>query len=300
MTILRCMDANYTEAGITYSIHSMWFYGSIVFCILFFALLLFGILPIIKYWKEFKSLGSLNISTRICFTVALFLKFITHCLTFIDFDKITDLKTERVIGCLLVSSPSYFITTCYTLVLLSWLMICMQILPFRIVAIFKKAKVSLIVYNVVIYILFIISIIIEVIIPEPPNETDKKLHMISGYFEIARDLFLFLLFTLFIVALRLGLGDDSFTETSIEQTKLFWLVIVLAVMMLLRGILSLIQVFLPQHSECGVPFFVAYAINEIIIEGVPLFVLLRINNGFLGSKRKMSFDLGATSLVTAD
>ena len=298
MTILRCVDPNAGNSTSWESTQEVWFTGSIILIVFFFALVLFGIIPIFKYWNEFKTLSALNISARICFTVALFLKMISHICSFIKWNNFCSAKTLRILGYLFFSLPSYFITTCYTLVLMSWLVICMQILPMKIVNIFKKGKVCLIVYNVIIYICVIVSLVIECIIEDPISEKHVKLNLVSGYFEIGRDIILFIVFMLFVILLQLGLGDDAFTESSIEQKKLFWLVIILAVLVLGRGIIGLTQVIIGEKTECSIGFFVAFCANEVIIEGIPLFVLLKINNGFLGTRRNMACDLTAVSLLS--
>lgn len=281
ITLLRCFteDCPY---------HWMWFGGSIAFIVFFSVLFFYGLIPIIKYRLEFWSLSTLNRSSRICFIFAILLKLVLHPLTFIDWK---DHRTRRILGFIIYSLPSYFITTCYTLVLISWITICMQILPLKIVKIFVKAKVSLIIYNVIIYGLYISGLVFECL------KQPGKLLKCSGYFEIFRDIILALIYIAFIVLLERGLKDDSFAETNIEQKKLLRLVIFLSIMLLTRGAISVAQVAMHNTSICKIPFFSAVCFSEMCVEGIPLFVLLRINNGFLGTKRKMSFDLGTHSLI---
>jgi len=298
MTLLRCIDPNISQTHVPQGMHDLWLYGILLCLVFYFFLFLFSLIPIIRYYQEIKLLTGINSAIRYCFTFALFLKILTQTTILLGSRYIESDKILRIVGYISISVPSYFITTCYTLVLISWIIICNQILPFKIVEILQKAKVVLIIYNIVIYILCIAAVGIEFKISDPPNPNDKTLHKVSAYFDISRDLFLFLIFALFIIALELGLGDDSYTEITIEQKKLFWSVIILAILLLTRGVISLIQVFLDQHQECNKWFFALVMFNEIIIEGIPLFVLLKINNGFLGSQRRISFDLGTNSLLS--
>ena len=298
MTILTCFDGSPTNSTDWADSTEWWYWTSFVLVFFYFALFLFGLVPMILYWNEFKSLSYINIAARICFTVALFLKFFVHILTLLPWEDSISPRGMRICGYIIFSLPSYFITTCFSLVLMSWIMICMQILPLRIAAIFKQAKLLLIIYNILMYILFFVSIVIETVITDPPSPVNNKLNTVSAYFDIIRDFILFILFFSFVYLLQKGLGDDQFAESSLEQKKLFWLVIMLGILMLTRGIISLTQVFLPSKEECGVGIFIAYLIDEIFIEGIPLFLLLRINNGFLGTQRRMSFDISNPSLYT--
>ena len=298
MTILRCFENSEAQTATWKNAHETWYWTSFILVFFYFALFLFGLIPTMRYWTEFKQLSRINIAARFCFTFALFLKCFVHVLTLLPWEPILGVKGLRVFGYVIFSFPSYFITTCFSLVLLSWIIICMQILPLKIAAIFKKAKLVLITYNILIYIMFIVSIIIECIISDSPEKTAHKLNTVSGYFDIIRDFILFILFFMFVFLLKKGLGDDQFAESSIEQKKLFWLVIMLGFLMLTRGIISLTQVLIPSAEECSIGFFIAYLIEEIFIEGIPLFLLLRINNGFIGTQRRASFDLSNPSLYT--
>ena len=297
MTILTCFEGTTNTTQWAHS-QETWYWASFVLVFFYFALFLFGLVPMILYWNEFKSLSHINIAARLCFTIALFLKCVVHILTLLPWGHSISPHGMRICGYIIFSLPSYFITTCFSIVLISWIMLCMQILPLKIAAIFKKAKLALVLYNIIIYMMFIISIVLECLIDDPPNPEDMKMNMVSGYFDIIRDLILFILFFLFVFLLQKGLGDDQFAESTIEQKTLFWLVIMLGFLMLTRGIISLIQVLIPSKQECSIGFFIAYLIEEILIEGVPLFLLLRINNGFLGTQRRMSFDISNPSLYT--
>jgi hypothetical protein len=300
MTILRCFDPSAGNTTDWAATQAVWYWSSFALIFFYFVLFLFGIIPIIKYWEEFKSLNTINIAARICFTIALFLKFVVHIVSLIPLHDYLEMKYLRFCGLVFFSLPSYFITTCFSIVLISWIMICMQILPLKIVEIFKKAKWSLVIYNVLIYLMFIASVCIEFEISDPPKPLHKKLHRISGYFDIFRDIVLFVLFFAFVILLQKGLGNDEFTESSLEQRKLYWIVIILGILMLLRGIISLVQVLLDSSQECGMPFFSAYIISEVFIEGIPLLILLGINNGFLGTRRRMSIDISNPLLYTSN
>lgn len=299
MTILRCFDAAAENTTEWATVQSTWYWSSFALIFFYFVLFLFGIIPIIKYWEEFKSLSGINIAARICFTVALFYKFVVHILSLIHLHKFVEMKFLRLCGIFFFSLPSYFITTCFSIVLVSWIMLCMQILPLKIVEIFKKAKYSLVIYNILIYALFVASVCVETFISDPPKTSQLKMHQISGYFDIFRDIVLFLLFFLFVFLLQKGLGNDEFAESSLEQKKLYWIVIIIGILMLARGIISLVQVLIGTTKECGIPFFSAYMFEEIFIEGIPLLVLLGINNGFLNTKRRMSIDLSNPLMYTS-
>ena len=299
MTILRCVETSYYNTTEWRTTQQMWYWSSLVFVAFFLILLLFGIIPLFKYWKEFKSLSPINISARVCFIIGIFLKLMSHMLVFVPWLSFCEEKVIPIIGYFLFSFPSYFITTCYTLVLISWMQICLQIMPLKIANIFKQAKICLIIYNIIIYLFFIIGFIFECVMSiEQDKEKYHSLNFVSGFFDIVRDLVLFLVFTCFIFLLHKGIGNDLFAENSLEQKRLFKLVIFLAVLMLTRGIISLSQVFINTKQECGITFFVAICINEILIEGLPLFILLNINNDFLNSQRKMLYDLGTGSLLS--
>lgn len=282
-SILQCMSTNQDISRYPW----MWRGGSIGFIAFFTLLFLYGLIPIIKFSFEFKTLSTLNRTARICFIVALGLKVLMHSLSFIHWKP----EQYAVAGLLIYNLTSYFITTCYTLVLISWITICMQILPLKIVKIFGKAKVCLVVYNVVIYVLYVFAIVVEII-------SLKPLSAFSAFYDITRDILLAIIYIAFIILLERGLRDDTFAESNLEQKKLLRLVIFLSLMLLARGSISLTQILI-HNQVCSIPFFVAVCFSEIVVEGIPLFILLRINNGFLGTKRKMSFDLGTTSLTEA-
>jgi hypothetical protein len=283
MTFLYCVRHRQYSNQTTSII---WTAGYCCISVFFLILVLYSLIPVIRYRREFRTLSTLNRATRIMITVALFLKFVGNLGTVgVGRGAVTDYNPDRFslgelgfYGLLFLELPAYVVSTVYTLVLLFWLLTCLELLPQRYATRFRTMKVVLIVYNFVLYGLFITSALLIV----AASSAHIEVYSVGA---VMRDLVLCIIFVIFYFSLKLGLRE---IETyMVIEVQLIRSTLALAVLVLLRGILPFTQGIMllttdvPQKHECKVGFLVWWVLSELLIEGVPLWYLIRVNNGFL-------------------
>jgi hypothetical protein len=283
MTFLYCVrERLYSTQGTA----TTWTIGYFFLAGFFVVLAAYSLVPVIRYWQEFRTLSPLNRITRVMITVAIILKFLGNLTAvslgrtqYIDYNpsQITIGKLG-FIGLLALEFPAYVVSTVYTLVLLFWLLTCLELLPNRYSTRFRTMKIVLIVYNFVMYGLFITSAMLMI----AQSHAHIEVYSITA---IMRDLVLSIIFVTFYFSLKLGLREIE-TYMTIEM-QLIKSTLALAVLVLLRGILPFVQGILlmvddnPQQLECRIGFLVWWGLSELVIEGAPLWYLIRVNNGFL-------------------
>jgi hypothetical protein len=239
----------------------------------------------------------MNRATRIAITITLFIKSIGHLGVIIvgrlgtDVVKSNSIR-QTVYGIILLEWPTYLISSCYTLVLLFWLLICLQLLPLRYSSIFKQMKVVLLAYNIAIYMIYFASFT-ALIFSSVGKEGAPigPFGYILGFGEFSRDIILCIIFGVFSAFLKLELSKVD-GEESPEEKRLLLFSVVLMVALVARGLLPLFQgiKFLGSEAECGLgmcawQFFVA-----LLCDGLPMWWLLYINNQFLLDSQAMGLD----------
>jgi hypothetical protein len=108
-----------------------------------------------------------------------------------------DLRT----GALFVEFPCFPIVTCYSLILLFWHSLCVQMLPNCYINSFLVMRVVLLIFNVVAYVLYIISVVFYSLSHFSVTTSNK----FTGAVSIIRDFSLALILIIFIVRLKMGL-----------------------------------------------------------------------------------------------
>jgi hypothetical protein len=181
---------------------------------------------------------------------------------------------QSVLALLLLEFPCFIGTTVYSLVLFLWLAACYEVLPRRYATITRVMKYVLVGYNVIIYFLFIVSLVIAGI-----NTSDQ----FGGPLSFCRDFVLTGVFSVFLVVLHLGLKVHLPDEHAHHERRLVFSGLGLSTAVLCRGLLSLIQglVLLWTKWECNWVGFIMYALSEFLTDGLPLFFLIKTNNDFL-------------------
>jgi hypothetical protein len=283
MTFLYCV---HKRVNVSPGTAITWTVGYSFLSSFFVVLVLYSLIPLIRYRRAFLSLSFLNRVTRVMITVAVFLKFVGNLtavavgrLTYPDFDpEPMTIGKLGFCGLFSLELPAYVVSTVYTLVLLFWLLTCLELLPDRYGARFRTMKMVLLIYNFVMYALFLTSAMLLV----GQSSAHIEVYSISA---IARDLVLCIIFVTFYFSLKLGLREIE-TYMTIE-VALINSTLAIAVLVLLRGILPFVQGIMlithgaAQSRECSIGFLVWWALSELLLEGVPLWYLTRTNNGFL-------------------
>jgi hypothetical protein len=270
MTVLRCLkDGAYTDA---------WTILFLVLIFFFLAVFLYSVIPVITYHQEFSNLSKLNRWSRHAFSAVLLLKVCCHIVS-LSLGKISKQKLPEVAGVLFIEFPCFPIVTCYSLILLFWHSLCVQVLPNRYIKSFRVMRVVLLIFNVVAYILYIISVVFHSLSHFPEHVPDT----FSGAVSITRDFSLALILIIFVVRLKMGLREDSEADETVDEAFLMRFSIVLSVLLLYRGSVTLYQgtMLIGSDNECGILFLILCAGQELLADGGPLIWLIHVNNRFL-------------------
>lgn len=295
MGIIRCIGT-----------YNSWEVGFLCVSVIYVATFVYAIIPPFRHRKEFSSLPKLNRASRIGFTLSLFVKGVFNfCAYGISKKKIKEgiEKSKNLFslcGLLLLELPCYIINTSYTLVLLFWLTVCHQILPYHYMKTFKRMKVLLIIYNILFYLLFFSDVMLEIFVR---GDKIHKSMVYSGAIGILRDFILCLIFIIFVICLKVGLKEDQFAEETRDEKKLYLWTTILSFFLLVRGILNLVQgtKYNGKNSDdCAVGIFVIYLINDILLEEIPLLLLIYSNNEYLNKQSvEMQYDPNNMVLVSS-
>lgn len=284
MTILSCFAGDGNTV--------MWKVGASFVCIIFFLICFLGVVPALRFWPEFRLQPIFSIITRTSFVITALVKALGHmCAILIGSYPSPDSNYTRmsISGLLVLELPCYFVVLSYSFVLMSWLSVCMKALPMKYARLFNWTKIGLIVYNIVVFFLFIISILIEI---NPDSVSTRTSDVFSGAVAVVRDFCLCLLFIGFILVLKLGLQEDAYAEESVDEKRLMISTGILAVFLLLRGVVALIQGLsvIRKASECSGGFFVCFFITELLFEALPLGALLYVSNDALNQQARLGLD----------
>jgi hypothetical protein len=259
-----------------------WAVGYGFFAAYFLVILLYCVIPIIRQRAAFARLSLLSRAMRIAFAIALSMKTGT-AIALIVIGNVAWASADAqagLYGAFLGELPCYIITSCYSIVLIFWLSVCAQTLPMVYIGAFRWMKRILIVFNMLIYLLFVGIVIIALGIITPAN---RPTSFWIGAFAIGRDFLLAVIFIVFLITFRLGVKDDASAGDAIGEKKMVCFTVVLSVFLVLRGAVTLIQglAFSESTSECSHIFLAFVIVNEVIFEGSPFVVLIRSNNTFL-------------------
>lgn len=200
-----------------------------------------------------------------------------------------NMKKLSVFGLVFLEFPCYFDCSLYTLVILSWLSLCLGILPFRYNNTFKISKILIIVYHITFYGLFLSAVIIE--ITQSGSETLRN--TFSGILAVTRDFLLFVSFIIFVLFLRKGFQEDTYAESSREEKFLVVSSLVVAIFLLLRGLFSLVQgyVFFGKKVECNIQIIIPFFLSEFVCEYFPITVLLYESNKYFKSQTDIDLSM---------
>jgi hypothetical protein len=292
MTFLYCVQYRLYSTQAT---ATTWAVGYFILAGFFLLLTAYSLVPVIRYWPEFRGLSALNRTTRAMITVAIVLKFLGNLIAVsLGRTQYTDYDPSPVtvgklgfIGLMALELPAYVVSTVYTLVLLFWLLTCLELLPQRYETRFRTMKIVLIVYNFLLYALFLTSAMLMV----AQSGAHIQVYSITA---IMRDLVLSTIFVIFYFSLKLGLREIE-TSMAIEK-QLIKSTLALAALVLLRGVLPFVQGIMlmtdehAQKQECRIGFLIWWGLSELLIEGGPLWYLVRVNNGFLVERHQEESD----------
>jgi hypothetical protein len=268
-------------------IDPLWLAYFIVTLVYFLALLLYSIIPVGLYYRQFRQLPTLNRWTRLGISISIALKVIGYAIAIVIGFMIppSDIVAMHVSGICLLEFTSYVTATCYSLLLLFWLSVCVQLLPLTYVPRFRVMRIVSIVYNILIYIVFITVVAVNTRTYPSESIMAHVRNIANGVSAMARDFMLVLIFLIFLIHLKLSLRDNAQSGEMIDERTLFRFSLMLGVALLLRGIVSLIQGLVYQNQErgtdCDTEFGVMCLLQEIILEGGPFIVLIRTNTRYL-------------------
>jgi hypothetical protein len=289
MTFIKCV------VGSSHNNSTLWQVCYGVLFGYFFVLFLYGLVPIIRFYRPFARFAFMNRATRISITVALFIKSMFHLGVLIIGVVNTqffsaDSPMETLWGLILLDFPTYLVSTCYTLVLLFWLLICLQLLPMRYSGTFTRMKVVLLAYNIAIYLIYFASMA-ALLISRTASAAPRSAAYIMGIGECARDMVLCAIFAVFYVFLKLGLSQVDAARSAAEK-QLLRFTIVLMVMLVARGLLPLFHrlIFLSQFTECSKWLCAWQFLVGFVCDGLPLWWLIYVNNQFLLDSAAMGLD----------
>jgi hypothetical protein len=270
MTILRCLrNGDFTDA---------WTVIFLVLIVFFLGVFLYSVIPVLCYHREFANLSKLNRWSRHAFCAVLLLKVCCHIVS-LSFGKIRGEDPPELVGVLFIEFPYFPIVTCYSLILLFWHSLCVQVLPNRYIKSFRIMRAVLLVFNVVIYILYIISVVFhsrEIFSGHTPDK-------FSGAISVVRDFSLALILIIFVVRVKMGLREDSEADETVDEAFLMRFSIVLSVLLLYRGSVTLYQGIrlIGNKDECRILFLLLFCGQELLADGGPLIWLIHVNNRFL-------------------
>jgi hypothetical protein len=286
MPLMRCAT---TSNGLPWSIlHS-------VIAAYFGGILLYCVVPVVRRWAIFKRLSPHNRLLRLTFTICVAIKFLFHS-TAVILSHVADPSVFLMGGICLLEFPCYLTSTCFSVVLMFWLYVCAEIVPGKYAARFKFMRTVLIVFNVLVYLVFVAG---ATLTGEPKFAGDGFGPTFMGWAAIGRDFALGLLFVAFVINLRIGLRQYVETSETVDERRLMKFTLVLSVCVLLRGSVTLIQslFFQDRPSECEAGFLVAFSCAELLFEGGPFLFLIRVNNDFLIVDEKTDGSAGFVSTV---
>jgi hypothetical protein len=290
MSFLSCVNHSTSQYSTVWSVCYGLLFG------FSFVLFLYGLVPMIRSYRLFAAFTLMNQATRIAITITLFIKSIGHLGVIIVGRLGTDVvepdfSKQTLYGVILLEWPTYLVSSCYTLVLLFWLLICLQLLPLRYSNIFKRMKVVLLAYNIAIYLIYFASFAALIFFTVKKGGPNGPFGYILGFGEFSRDIVLCIIFGVFSAFLKLGLSKVD-GEESPEERRLLLFSVVLMVVLVARGLLPLFQgiKFFGSKAECDLGMCAWQFIVALVCDGLPLWWLLYINNQFLLYNQAMGLD----------
>ena len=260
-----------------------WISGFSVLSLIYLIVAIYSVVSLKRYWRVFKDQTFLSILSRISFSITLFLKFFgifASLLIGLYAHTRNNSYVFSLCGLFLLEFPCYMVALSFTIVLLNWLSMCLQILPAKYERFYKYTKFACILYNIAFIALFLVSVVIEV---WPDSFGTKTEQLFSGIVAILRDFVLCSLLFWFVFILKKGLNEDQFKVESPDEKKIYWATLALSFLVFIRGLASLAQgaFFIPNEQECFIPFYSIFLITELLNQALPLFFLLYVNNSFL-------------------
>jgi hypothetical protein len=139
-------------------------------------------------------------------------------------------------------------------------------------------KIISIVYNVLCYLAFLASVLLLGF----GARAHAGMYGISAMF---RDIVLAIIFLVFFLSLKIGLREIE--NYAIIEKWLFRSAWVVALLLLVRGVLPFTQGILilteddAQEKECKIGFMVWWILSELLIEGFPLWYIVRKSSNWL-------------------
>jgi hypothetical protein len=301
MTVLRCLQCSDStgSSGLAY-----WWIGLFCFLSLYYiGLFVYGLIPFTRLRAEFRPNSLFGQATRVAPVIALSAKilfglgalFVGH---YFD-DPTPETRLLNTWGLGLLTFPSYIIASVYTLVVAFWLSICVETSPARYDPLFKKLKWILTTYNIVFYVLFMLSVIVQI---SPALGKSAFRFYLSSSAGIGRDFILCLVFVVLDIHLRPNPSEEAYLAESMHEKRLFWFTITLSIFLLVRGTFSLVQALAFQDRsdlECGPAVLVWYLLNEIVIEGFPMAYCLYGNNSFMIGQYSAGLDVRSLASMSS-
>lgn len=292
MTLLHCL-------GQTDSNSVMWISELVTVSLYFLGLFFFNLIPMRIYHVEFRLLPEITRLTRIGLAITLIVKSLGDTIGILvgAFSRSDD-EHLNLYGLICMEFPAYLISSCYTLVVMNWLSSCVQIFPYKYVKVYRRIKSALISYNAFVYFLFASDIIVV--------SFNSLTERFCGYYVsstvILRDVVLCVIFVVFVVCLKISHKRDNYKETDPSEHNLFMYTTSLSICVLIRSVFSTVYGLWYRNTsdECRITFFVWKTINEIVIEGLPLALLIHSNNRQLMKQRSTTYELNPALLGTTD
>jgi hypothetical protein len=285
MTVTRCVRSD--NPGVPGVMPYIWIISYSVISVYWFAIFIYALIPLVTYRVIFRSLSLLNQWTRLSCTVLIAIKAVCAIMAIFvgfkyDASGAVELSTSaKTWSRCILELPCFFIASCYSLVLYFWFSACTELLPRRYAAFSLKMRFVLIAYNILLYLAFILSAV-WIYIPDGWPE-------IGGYVSIGRDFVLAVIFFIFITILRLSFREESDLGDALDEKRLFGFAIGMSISVLLRGLGTLMQTLylLDRSDECKGGMLAVYLASEIVLDGLPLFFLILVNNAFLKDQAQL-------------
>ena len=109
-----------------------WISGFSVLSLIYLIVAIYSVVSLKRYWRVFKDQTFLSILSRISFSITLFLKFFgifASLLIGLYAHTRNNSYVFSLCGLFLLEFPCYMVALSFTIVLLNWLSMCLQILP---------------------------------------------------------------------------------------------------------------------------------------------------------------------------
>ena len=172
-------------------------------------------------------------------------------------------------------------------------MIVSDFIPTTYSKILNPVNFFIILYNAIIYSLFISHILIIICDFYSSKDFKNVETIIAIICLVVRDFLLAIIFCIFIFMIQKIFGQSNYQDITHEENQLRCLTFALSILLLFRGLISTLQLtaFKPgkeKNGECGIIFFTIVICFEVFIDSFPLVYIVHINSKYISGSLLLS------------